>query len=306
MSGDEFRFLAADATRVGRDAPLPEVRRVDTRTGDGRIVSGLAFCPARTPQLVALHGAGLNAHSFDPMLLALDAAAGDVPALALDLPGHGRSDWRADADYRPGTIAGDVAHAIAAHATAPVTLVGHSLGGLTAALVAADRPDLVAGLVVVDITPDVSQRGAAGKVAAFISGQRDYGSIAEIVDRAIAFGIGSNPASLTRGVALNTRTRADGRLEWTHHLAHLPGLTGAAGATPNRDVWAALEHLAVPTTLVRASAGLVDDAAASAWRRRLPASEIVTLAGPHNLHEAAPRELAAAVRAATARTRSGP
>ena len=50
---------------------------------------------------------GLNAHGFDPVVLALDA-----PALALDLPGHGRSDWREDANYRPDLLAADVLTAL--------------------------------------------------------------------------------------------------------------------------------------------------------------------------------------------------
>ncbi|WP_449283556.1 alpha/beta fold hydrolase [Leucobacter sp.] len=291
---DEFRFLAGDAARVGRTAPLPAVERVRVGTHDARGVSGLRFGAPADPELVALHGAGLNAHSFDPMLL-----AADVPALALDLPGHGRSDWRADADYRPERLAPDIAPVVESLSPRPVALLGHSLGGLTAALVAASRPALVRRLVVVDITPGISPSGDAGAVAEFITGQRDYGTVDEIVDRAIRFGIGSDRSALTRGVALNTRRRADGRLEWTHHLAHLDALPAGASGDPRpyAGIWAALQALEIPVSLIRAESGILGDALVEEWRDRLPGSEVVTVAGPHNLHEAVPGELARVVRA---------
>lgn len=327
---DEFRFLPADAERVGRSRPLPKVRRIGLPDGEGRTVSALAFAPDSSPELVVLHGAGLNAHSFDPMLLSLDR-----PALALDLPGHGRSDWREDADYLPQTIAPAVAQALAAAgvtAESPVHLVGHSLGGLVAAIVAAMQPQLVSRLTLIDITPGIAGRSeresgdpdqrpdadspdasaAPSAVAEFITGQRDYGSVEEMVDRAIRFGIGTDRASLTRGVSLNTRRRPDGRLEWTHHLAHLSGLPGAGsnggsgdsstkaatGDDPAAPLWHALAGLSnagLPLSLVRASRGMVDDALEAEWRERLPLASVTLLDGPHNLHEACPSELAAAL-----------
>lgn len=300
---DEFRFLAGDAERVGRSAPLPEVERVVVEATEGRRIAGLRWQPGTPPEYVFLHGAGLNAHGYDPTVLALD-----VPALALDLPGHGRSDWREDANYSPDLLAADVGAAmntvaLGLLASEPVTLVGHSLGGLTAMLVAAARPEAIRRLVVIDITPGVVPSRDAGSISEFITGQRDYATHEEIVDRAIAFGIGSDRAALTRGVALNTRRRPDGRWEWTHHLAHLEGLPIAASddPAPLAPLWGALEAIAaagVPLTLIAASEGLVGEALREEWADRLPSSTVVTIEGPHNLHEAAPLELAAALREA--------
>lgn len=294
---DEFRFLRGDAARVGVTGTLPTVERVSAAVNEGRTLSALSFSAGEAPQLVAIHGAGLNAHSFDPMLLALGA-----PALSLDLPGHGRSDWRDDAAYRPDTLAADVILALEHLAPQPVVLLGHSLGGLTAAVVAAQRPDLVTRLVVVDITPGITPSGA-GSVNDFITGQRDFATIDEMVDRAIAFGIGSDRAALTRGVALNTRVRPDGRYEWTHHFAHLESLGAAVSETssaPFAPLWAALEAAAaqgIRVDLVRATDGMVSPAQAAEWGEHLPGSTVVTVPGPHNLHEASPVALADEVRA---------
>ena len=56
-------------------------------------------------------------------------------------------------------VAADIADAIAAWTTAPQVLVGQSLGGLTAAALAATHPDLVRELVIVDVTPGIDPDG---------------------------------------------------------------------------------------------------------------------------------------------------
>lgn len=289
---DEFRFLSGDAVRVARTTPLPDVKRVSFPLGDGRNLSALRFAPQDPPRIVALHGAGLNAHSFDPFLLALD-----TPALSVDLAGHGQSDWRKDADYRPDHLADDVVTVFEQAISEPVVLVGHSLGGLTAALVAAAIPQLVSRLVVVDITPGISPRRDAGGISEFITGQRVYESVDEIVDRAVRFGIGSDRAALTRGVTLNTRLRPDGLLEWTHHFAHLDALPTGERDDPNpyAPIWASLQSLEIPVTLVRAASGILDDAHVAEWREQLPLSDVIEVRGSHNLHESAPLPLAAVV-----------
>lgn len=293
---NEFRFLAGDAARAGRTTPLPEVRRVEAETNEGRRIRGISFDPEQAPRFVFLHGMGLNAHGYDPIALALD-----TPSLALDLPGHGRSDWRDDANYRPDLIALDVVVALDKLAPEPFTLVGHSLGGLTAIVVAALRPQLVQRLVMIDITPGIVPQQASGSVTEFITGQRAFDTHEEIVDRAVAFGIGTDRDALARGVALNTRRRDDGRWEWTHHFAHLDAapVQDASNPKPLSPLWAPLEQMheaGLPIMQVAAEQGMVDRALQEEWSERLPGSRITTVPGPHNLHEAAPLALAELVR----------
>ena len=322
-AGEAERDSKTDETgQVRQVSQIGQTSQVSQTSQPGEKNEALQTQPFPPAEFVMLHGAGLNAHSFDPTILALDCAALDQPALSLDLPGHGRSDWRSDGDYRPDLLAPDVVTAIEQLAPAPINLVGHSLGGLTAALVAGalTQPTQIAQLIIIDITPGISPSTDAGKVTEFITGQRDYATVDEIVDRAISFGIGSNRASLTRGVALNTRRRADGRLEWTHHLAHLNGLptgdpSGGPSSDPSADttdtttaetnprpyaaIWETLRSLqsrGIPITLIRASSGMVSETLAAEWHEKLPGTEIITVEGPHNLHEAAPIELARILR----------
>ena len=69
--------------------------------------------------------------------------------LLVDLPHHGRSSWSDSFDYL------DVADQVAGLLSAddPVALVGHSLGGKVAMLVALRHPEVVERLSVVDVSP---------------------------------------------------------------------------------------------------------------------------------------------------------
>ncbi|HTU99033.1 MAG TPA: alpha/beta hydrolase [Luteitalea sp.] len=84
-------------------------------------------------------------------------------AVALDARGHGDSDRR-PADVSPAAQVGDVSFVIEQLvverlAVGPVVLVGHSLGGLTALMVAAQRPELVRALVLADAFPGDGGKG---------------------------------------------------------------------------------------------------------------------------------------------------
>jgi pimeloyl-ACP methyl ester carboxylesterase len=83
--------------------------------------------------LVLLHGLGANASVWDRMIPLIEASWSGR-WIAPDLRGHGRSVQ--EGPYGFGSHAADVAGLIEKEQTADVTLVGHSFGGVVAALVA--------------------------------------------------------------------------------------------------------------------------------------------------------------------------
>lgn len=298
---EEFQYLKSDAQRVGRLAPLPRVSRVTHLVPSGRKVSALTFVDytaRNTVPTVFLHGMGLNAHTFDPTILAFQEHA-----VSIDLPGHGQSEWRPDADYSPNSIAEDVAAMITKLIDGPFHLVGHSLGGLTAAAIAPLLMDRLQHLVLIDVTPGISPQADAAQVTEFMTGQRVFTSIDEIVDRAIRFHIGTDRVALTRGVALNTRKRPDGTYEWAHHLAHVnPTFSPTAASLdprPFEGLWNALAPFGDRVTGIRGSHGFVTEALQKEWSARLPRSEMHTIEAGHNVHEHAPVELAHSMRVLT-------
>jgi pimeloyl-ACP methyl ester carboxylesterase len=103
----------------------------------------------RGPPVLLLHGlAGHAAEWTDTARWLTESHR----VLALDLRGHGRSE-HAPGDVSRGAHVADVAFATERLGSAPVVLVGQSLGGHLAMLVAARHPTLVRGLVVVEASP---------------------------------------------------------------------------------------------------------------------------------------------------------
>ena len=305
---DEFSFLPDQAADAGIDGPLPHGERVSIDLADGRMLSALRYVPGPTPRgpvVTFLHGAGLNAHTWDTTILALG-----LPALAIDLPGHGDSSWRDDMAYTAATLAPDIAAGIEAWTDGPQVLVGQSLGGLTAAAVAASRPDLVRQLVVVDITPGISRSGGPAQLRDFFAGPTDWSSRDELVERALSFGLGGSPAAAARGVFHNSRVRPDGREEWKHHFAHLANALSASPelaeqAASQQDAltgvlagsgWTDLASVRAPLTLVRGTRGYVEDEDVVTFRERVPAASVIEVDSGHNVQEELPVDLGALVR----------
>lgn len=293
----EFRYLPGQAQALS--VPLPDASRVTIALPDGRELSALRYGDG-TPTITLMHGAGLNAHTWDTTALLLQQ-----PVLAIDLAGHGDSSWRDDADYTARTLAADIIYALEQWSTQPQILVGQSLGGLTAAAVASARPDLVRELVTVDITPGIDTSVGPAALRAFYAGPTDFASRDEMVDRAIAAGFGGSRPDTERGVFFNTRIRPDGRVEWKHHFARLAAQVfaepddgaPAAGAVLQETGWDDLRGVTAPVTLVRATGGFVSEADGTELQRHLPRAQVIAVEATHNVQETAPGALADIIRA---------
>jgi 3-oxoadipate enol-lactonase/4-carboxymuconolactone decarboxylase len=102
------------------------------------------------PALVLIHGGTSSRRAWDLVTPALRASHRIV---AVDLRGHGQSP-APDSGYSARQLAADVARVIERLALDDATVVGHSLGGMTAAWLAAERPELARRLVLLN-TPVV-------------------------------------------------------------------------------------------------------------------------------------------------------
>ncbi len=98
--------------------------------------------------MVLLHGLGERASDWDPVRAAL---AADHTTYAVDLRGHGDSDW--PGEYSHALMEADVVGLLDRLGLTAVVLVGHSMGGSIGFRIAAHRPDLVRRLVVEDVIP---------------------------------------------------------------------------------------------------------------------------------------------------------
>lgn len=96
--------------------------------------------------VVLLPATAETAEDWDLVASALSASR---TVYAINLRGHGGSDWAGD--YSIQSLAGDVCGLLDELGERPVDLVGHSLGGLVACRVACTRPALLRRLVLEDV-----------------------------------------------------------------------------------------------------------------------------------------------------------
>jgi pimeloyl-ACP methyl ester carboxylesterase len=170
----------------------------------GRRLSALVW-QDQDPELVLLHGGSQNAHTWDTVAMALDR-----PLVAIDLPGHGHSDGpgdRPEGQLDPHGNAVDVAAAIRQLAPGAQAVIGMSLGGLTAIALAAEAPDLVRKLVLVDVLPGIKAQRAQ-HITDFVAGPASFASLDELLERTARFNPARSRSSLRRGILHNVDHRA--------------------------------------------------------------------------------------------------
>jgi len=117
--------------------------------------------------LLILHGLFGSARNWGGIARRL---AGHHKVHLLDARNHGASPWAATMTYPE--MAEDVAGYIEAEGIAPVNVIGHSMGGKTAMVLALTRPTLVRRLIVVDIAPVSYRHGAQEPYADYITAMK--------------------------------------------------------------------------------------------------------------------------------------
>lgn len=276
---NEFTFLPENAEQAGVSGPLPAVDRIARGP-----ISALRW--GAEPRVVFLHGGGQNAHTWDTVILGLH-----LPALAIDLPGHGHSAWREDGDYGPKLNAAAVEPVIRELAPQADLVVGMSLGGLTALRLAVTAPNLVRKLVMIDVTPSARERHeqmtkAQMGAVALVQGERTFASFEEMVNLTVAASPHRSRESLQRGVFHNSQQLDDGSWTWRYDTFRTgDGFDG---------LWDDARELRTPTTLVRgAKSFFVDDEDAAEFARVAPGFQqvIVVPDAGHSVQGDQPRAL---------------
>src|SRR5947209_10217721 len=164
------------------------------------------------PPLLFLHGGCLTAHTWDLVCLTLRA---DFHCLAVDQRGHGDSEWSPTLDYGPDAHVRDIRRLIEHLDLTKPVLIGQSLGGLNAMTYAAQAAYQLAGIVLVDVGPDV-QASAVKRVANFVMGDPGHGKVQDFVQRAHAFNPRRDPRLLRYSLRHNLRPLPDGTWTWKY------------------------------------------------------------------------------------------
>jgi pimeloyl-ACP methyl ester carboxylesterase len=205
--------------------------------------------------------------------------------IALDARGHGHSD-RFPGDVSSDALVADAAFMVEALGLPPVIVVGQSFGGLTAVSLAARRPDLVRGLVIVEASPagedDDVEEAAHDLGTALREWPVPFPSRRE-AEAFFAARFGGRLAA--EAWASGLEQREDG---WWPRFDVRVIIQMLRQASPNWDEW---ERIRCPTMVVRAGRGFVDPAVAEAMIARLPTAKLTELPdAAHDLHLDRPGE----------------
>ncbi|MBA3741738.1 alpha/beta fold hydrolase [Sporichthya sp.] len=191
-------------------------RGIELPGHDGIRLAGDIAGPEDGFPVLLLHGGGQTRNSWGRALNAL--AERGARAVAIDMRGHGDSDWSPEAAYLPEHFGSDVENVTRAYSALcddrPVLLVGASMGGIAALIATGPLDTLVAGLVLVDIVPDVRMDGAR-RILDFMNAAPDgFASLEEAADAVAAYLPHRPRPAATEGLKRNLRQQPNGRWNW--------------------------------------------------------------------------------------------
>ncbi len=111
------------------------------------------------PPLLCLHGLTRNARDFEPLA---ERFAGEWRLIVPDMRGRGHSEYARDAArYSLSTYVDDVARLLGQLDCGPAAVIGTSMGGMIAMLMAAAETWPLAAVVLNDIGPELDPAGIA-------------------------------------------------------------------------------------------------------------------------------------------------
>ncbi len=243
--------------------------------------------PGTGPAALLLHGIANYARYWD---FVADEVAGRLELVATDARGHGDSA-RPQEGYAPADFVADAIAVLDAVGWGRPLVVGHSMGGGHATAFATAHPDRVAGLVIVDNSPEPMASGS--ERARRLTSQRPerFADAAE----AEAYLRRTSPGYTDAVYANRLRWafRADGEgLAWRSSRDALARIFGA----PRGDRWAALASIRCPTLVVRGTrSNVLSETTYARMLATIPDARGLELEAGHNVALDRPREVADAV-----------
>ncbi|MFP4003097.1 MAG: alpha/beta fold hydrolase [Alphaproteobacteria bacterium] len=230
--------------------------------------------------VLCMHGLTRNSKDFED--LAPHLAAGRR-VLAADVRGRGRSERDPDyMNYHPGTYVEDMWRLMDDAGVARAVLIGTSMGGLMAMVMAAMKPERVAGMVLNDVGPEIDPAGLerissyAGKMPDVNTWEEAAEAIAEVNRAALPH---LTPDDWMRFARRTFREDETGRPVPDYDPAIGKALE-EAGAAP-ADLWSVFDALKnVPMLVIRgALSDILAQKTVEAMKARKPGLEVAIVPG---------------------------
>ncbi len=243
------------------------------------------------PCFVFLHGGSQNAWTWDTVCQNL---ASDHHCFALDLRGHGDSEWSSDRDYSLQGFVEDLAAFLTLVPPMPV-LVGMSLGGLTSIAYAIRSSQDLSGLVCVDVGPDVNVE-AAQPIRDFVKVGFSLSQFDEFVEAASKFNKRRHKELLAFSMRRNLRRLANGDLTWKTDPQMREAVDDVVKQTP--QIQKTIGAISCPVLVARGEhSEILSEEQAAAFAGAVPNGQWLTIPNAgHSIQGDNPKDLIAALR----------
>lgn len=242
---------------------------------------------AGKPPLVVLHG--LLGSSRNWQTVGRDLSP-HFHVLALDLRNHGMSPHAAEMNY--SVMAEDVRAWMDERGLGRATLLGHSMGGKVAMLLACRYPDRVERLVVVDIAPkDYLSRAHRAEFAAM--NELDLATVSSRADAELRFEARVKDWGMRKFLTTNLERTPEGGWRW---LINLPTLTLMLPEIERNPLGPTDQFLGSTLFLIGGKSRYVDSGDVGAISHHFPTSRLhVIPESGHNPHMEAREAFVASV-----------
>ncbi|WP_273240155.1 MULTISPECIES: alpha/beta fold hydrolase [Hyphomonas] len=253
---------------------------------DGLILACSVYGKETAPVVIFAHGGGQTRYAWKGAAKTLGEDG--YRSVALDLRGHGDSEWSKNRDYSLEAFGRDliaVAAEFELEDRAP-HIVGASLGGL-GAIVAAGilKPGIFASVTLVDITPNMEASGVA-KIVGFMGehSKDGFSSLDEAAD-VISLYLPNRPRPKDlEGLRKNLRQGQDGRWRWHWDPAFIQSVMRRSANERVSDLEQAVRDIKVPIHLVRGRMSeLVSNASVEAFKALAPGAHFTDVADAQHM-----------------------
>ena len=228
------------------------------------------------PLILMLHGFAQQAHSWDFVALAF---ADRFRIIALDQRGHGDSDWASDGDYTPETQQIDIAAIVHELSLDEFVLMGLSMGGRNSFTYAANNPEKVKALIIVDAGPE-NVRAGTQNIRRFVEQDDELDSIDAFVDRVVSYNPRRDPIQIRGSIVNNLRELPNGKWTWKYDkILRSPGRMGRAqDPDMTKRLWGYVESLNCPTLVVRGDrSDIIATDTADEMQKRIPNGKLAII-----------------------------
>ena len=219
------------------------------KVNSGLNIEATALGKPSDPLVVLLPGGGQTRHAWGGTAEKLSEEG--FYAVAIDLRGHGDSDWSEEGDYTIESHKDDLLSIIESVGK-PASLIGASLGGMISLSAAGDDifKELCTSLIMVDIGIYPNEEGSNQILSFMDSGSKGFSSLEEASDAISSFLPHREKPTDLSGLNKNLRLKSDGRYYWHWDPRFIQSRSDNRNEYRQRQKDYA-ESVQVPTLLIR-------------------------------------------------------